>query len=205
MKRSLLVFLLVFPLVGIALADQTAGKPIQVTEVGKDSFQADFVSGGQLRMHIRSGDLRVIGSDENKIRVNYSGKNGSKTSDVTVSLKTVGNNAELRVSGGPHNDFRIEIQVPKNSGLYLRMPAGDLEVNGLTGDKDVEIHAGDMTLGVGKADDYGRVDASVNAGDLDAQPFGVSKGGLFRSFDKHGGGKYRLHAHVGAGDLVIRE
>jgi hypothetical protein len=205
MKRSVLVFFLVLSVIGIALADQTAGKPLQVTEVGKDSFQADFVSGGQLRMHIRSGDLRVIGSDENKIRVNYSGKNGSKTSDVTVSLKTVGNNAELRVSGGPHNDFRIEIQVPKNSGLYLRMPAGDLEVNGLTGDKDVEIHAGDMTLGVGKADDYGHVDASVNAGDLDAQPFGVSKGGLFRSFDKHGGGKYRLHAHVGAGDLVLRE
>jgi len=205
MKRNLLVFFLVFPLVGIASADQTAGNPLQVTEVGKDSFQADFVSGGQLRMHIRSGELRVIGSDENKIRVNYSGKNGRKTSDVTVSLKTVGNNAELRVSGGPHNDFRIEIQVPKNSGLYLRMPAGDLEVNGLTGDKDVEIHAGDITLGVGKADEYGHVDASVNAGDLDAQPFGVSKGGLFRSFDKHGGGKYRLHAHVGAGDLVLRE
>ena len=205
MKRSILVFFLVFSIIGIALADQTAGKPLQVTEVGKDSFQADFVSGGQLRMHIRSGALRVIGSDENKIRVNYSGKNGSKTSDVTVSLKTVGNYAELRVSGGPHNDFRIEIQVPKNSGLYLRMPAGDLEVNGLTGDKDVEIHAGDMTLGVGKADEYGHVDASVNAGDLDAQPFGVSKGGLFRSFDKHGSGKYRLHAHVGAGDLVLRD
>jgi len=204
MKRSSLVFLLAFPLICVA-ADQTVGKPLQVTEVGKDSFQADFVSGGQLRMHIRSGELRVIGSDENKIRVNYSGKNGSKTSDVTVSLKTVGNSAELRVSGGPHNDFRIEIQVPKNSGLYLRMPAGDLEINGLSGDKDVEIHAGDVTLGVGKAEDYGHVDASVNAGDLDAKPFGVSKGGLFRSFDKHGSGKYRLHAHVGAGDLVLRE
>src|SRR5437773_12420910 len=205
MKRNLLVLYLLFVLLSMAGADQTAGKAIIVQETGKESFEADFPSGGQLRMHIRSGELRVIGSDENKIRVNYSGKNGSKTSDVTVSLKTVGNNAELRVSGGTHNDFRTEIQVPKNSGLYLRMPAGDLEVNGLTGDKDVEIHAGDMTLGVGKADDYGHVDASVNAGDLDAQPFGVSKGGLFRSFDKHGGGKYRLHAHVGAGDLVIRE
>ena len=204
MKRSSVVFFLAFPLICVA-ADQTVGKPLQVTEVGKDSFQADFVSGGQLRMHIRSGELRVIGSDENKIRVNYSGKNGSKTSDVTVSLKTVGNSAELRVSGGPHNDFRIEIQVPKNSGLYLRMPAGDLEINGLSGDKDVEIHAGDVTLEVGKAEDYGHVDASVNAGDLDAKPFGVSKGGLFRSFDKHGSGKYRLHAHVGAGDLVLRE
>jgi hypothetical protein len=205
MKSCFLIFFLAFSLVCMVMADQTAGKPLQVTEVGKESFEADFVSGGQLRMHIRSGDLRVIGSDENKIRVNYSGKNASKISDIKVSLKTIGNNAELRVSGGPHNDFRIEIQVPKNSGLYLRMPAGHLEVNGLTGDKDVEIHAGDMTLGVGKAEDYGHVDASVNAGDLDADPFGVSTGGLFRSFDKHGSGKYRLHAHVGAGDLTLRK
>ena len=205
MKRSSLVFFLAFSLICAAAADQTAGKALQVTETGKESFEADFVSGGQLRMHIRSGDLRVIGSNENKIRVNYSGKNAGKTSDVRVSLKTIGNNAELRVSGGPHNGFQIEIQIPKNSGLYLRMPAGDLEVDGLTGDKDVEIHAGDMTLAVGKAADYGHVDASVNAGDLDAGPFGVSKGGLFRSFDKHGSGKYRLHAHVGAGDLVLRD
>ena len=205
MKRSFLVFFFVFSLICVAAADQTAGKPLQVTEIGKESFEADFASGGQLRMHIRSGDLRVTGSNENKIRVNYSGKNAGKTSDVKVSLKTVGNYAELRVSGGPHNDFRIEIQVPMNSGLYLRMPAGDLQVDGITGDKDVEIHAGDMTLGVGKADDYGHVDASVNAGDLDAEPFGVSKGGLFRSFDKHLSGKYRLHAHVGAGDLVLRD
>src|SRR6266581_7836623 len=106
MKRSSLVFLLAFPLICVA-ADQTVGKPLQVTEVGKDSFEADFVSGGQLRMHIRSGDLRVIGSSENKIRVNYSGKNAGKTNAVTVRLKTIGNYAELRVSGGPNNDFHI--------------------------------------------------------------------------------------------------
>ena len=205
MKSSFLVFLLAFAVIYVAAAGQTAGKAIVVTETGKESFEADFPAGGQLRMHIRSGELRVIGRDENKIRVNYSGKNAGQLSDVKVTLKAVGSNGELHVSGGPHNDFRIEIQVPKNSGLYLRMPAGDLEVDGLTGDKDVEIHAGDMTLGVGKAEDYGHVDASVNAGDLDAQPFGVSKGGLFRSFDKHGSGKYRLHAHVGAGDLVLRD
>src|SRR5437879_13562722 len=105
-------------------------------------------------MHIRSGDLRVIGSDENKIRVNYSGKNGSKTNGVTVRLKTIGNYAELRVSGGPNNDFHSKIQVPKNSDLYLRMPAGDLEVDGLTGDQAVAVHAGGMILGLGKPDDY---------------------------------------------------
>src|SRR5438876_12040893 len=116
MKRSSLVFFLAFPLICVA-ADQTVGKPLQVTEVGKESFEADFPSGGQLRMHIRSGELRVIGSDENKIRVNYSGKNAGQLSDVKVTLKAVGSNGELHVSGGPHNGFRIDIQVPKNSGL----------------------------------------------------------------------------------------
>src|SRR5438876_4301486 len=117
MKLNSLVFFLVFSLICVAAADERAGKALQVTETGKESFEADFPSGGQLRMHIRSGELRVIGSDENKIRVNYSGKNASQLSDVKVSLKAVGTNGELHVSGGPHNDFRIEIQVPKNSGL----------------------------------------------------------------------------------------
>src|SRR2546429_8772531 len=107
MKRNSLVFFLVFSLICVAAADERAGKALQVTETGKDSFEADFVSGGQLRMHIRSGNLRVIGSSENKIRVNYSGKNAGKTSDVKVSLKTFGNSAELRVTGGSHCDFRI--------------------------------------------------------------------------------------------------
>ena len=43
------------------------------------------------------------------------------------------------------------------------------------------------------------------AGDLTASAFGVSKDGLFRSFEKDNlSGKYRLHAYVGAGDLTLK-
>lgn len=31
----------------------------------------------------------------------------------------------------------------------------------------------------------------------------MTHGGLFRSFEKRGSGKYRLRAHVGAGDLFL--
>ena len=48
------------------------------------------------------------------------------------------------------------------------------------------------------------MDASVLSGDLSGRPFGEEHGGLFRSFEKVGNGKYRLHAHVGAGDLTLR-
>ncbi len=57
---------------------------------------------------------------------------------------------------------------------------------------------------IGKVEDYGRVDASVMTGDVEAAPFEVSKGGLFRSFEKTGTGTYRLHAHVGAGQVTLR-
>jgi hypothetical protein len=177
---------------------------IDPTEVGQYNLDADFPSGGQLRLHIRSGDLRVIGSNENKIKVRYWGKNAAVARDVKVSLRTIGNSGDLRVHGGPRNDFQILITVPKTSDLFLRMPAGDARVEGLVGNKDVELHAGDLTLGVGTPEEYAFADASVLAGDLDASPFGVTKDGLFRSFHKQGAGKYKLHAHVGAGDLTLK-
>jgi hypothetical protein len=193
-----LSFLLLFT--GFGLAQ----KRVDVTEVGQANFDADFPSGGQLRLHIRSSDLRIIGSDENKIKIRYWGKNAGQARDVKVSLKTVGNIGELRLHGGPHYDLRIEIFVPRTSDLYLRMPAGAAQVEGLVGNKDVGIHAGDLTLTVGAPEEYAFAEASVLAGDLDASPFGFSKDGLFRSFHKQGAGKYKLHAHVGAGDLTLK-
>lgn len=201
MKPTLISLCTVFLLANLAVAEKTVGPP----ETAKESLDADFPSGGLIRLHVRSGDLRIVGSDESKIRVHYLGKNVYKSREVKVSLHTVGNAADLHVSGGPRNDFQIEIQVPRLSNLYLRMPFGEVEINGLTGDKDVELHAGELILGVGKPEDYARVDTSVLSGELDTGPFGVEKGGLFRSFEEKGTGKYRLHVHVGAGQLTLRQ
>jgi hypothetical protein len=93
--------------------------------------------------------------------------------------------------------------VPKNTGLYLRMPAGEVSLSGVTGDKDVSIHAGDLNISVGDPKDYREVDCSVSAGDLNAGPFGVSKDGLFRSFHQTGNGAYRLRVHTAAGDINL--
>jgi hypothetical protein len=107
-------------------------------------------------------------------------------------------------SGAIKDGPEIIVEVPKTSDLFVRMPFGDLTLEGVTGDKDVELHAGDLSIEVGNAADYGRVDASVNAGDINAGPFGESRDGLFRSFQKTGAGRYKLHAHLGAGDLMLR-
>ena len=73
----------------------------------------------------------------------------------------------------------------------------------IRGNKDIEMHAGDVDIDVGRPEDYKHVDAALWAGDLTATPFHVNKGGLFRSFDWNGNGPYRLHAHLMAGDLRL--
>ena len=69
------------------LVNVLAQGPVNVLEVGQDHFEADFPSGGQIRMRIRSGAIKIMGSDEKKIQVHYSGKNADQRKDVRVSLE----------------------------------------------------------------------------------------------------------------------
>ncbi len=124
--------------------------------------------------------------------------------DVKVRIQISGDRADLQITNCPRNNFRATIEVPKSSALYVRMFAGELNVRDITGDKDVVLHFGQLTMDVGKPEDYARVDASVNSGQLNASAFNISKGGLFRSFDQSGPGRYRVYAHVGAGQLDLR-
>jgi hypothetical protein len=144
-------------------------------------------------LHLRSGEIRVIGRDGNRVAVHFSGPNADSARDLTVRFRRMGNDGDLRVSGGPTNNLEVTIEVPSSAMLFVRMPAGDLAVEGVSGDKDVELHAGDLTIAVGNPGDYGHVDTS-----------GESHGGLFRSFEESGSGRYKLHAHVGAGGLTLR-
>ena len=177
----------------------------QITGTCERAFEAKFQSGGAIHMRIRSGDIEVTGIDSPVLRVTCELKRDEDAGRIAIKFKAAGSSGDLSILGGPNGDVRMRIEVPKNSNLFVRSPAGDVSVSGVTGDKDVEIHAGDLTIFVGNPADYKHADASVYAGDLVASAFGVTKDGLFRSFDKdNASGKYRLHAHVGAGDLVLK-
>jgi hypothetical protein len=188
----------------LSVASGAAQTKLDVKDIENHPFTADFNSGGKLRMYLRSGDFRIVGGADNKITVRITGGNAYRANDMRVQLEGSNNAADLTVSGGPKNDLEVIIEVPKKTGLYVRMSAGNLELKHVTGDKDAELHAGELVIDVGDAGDYSRVDASVYSGGLEASPFGESHGGLFRSFHKEGSGRYHLHAHVGAGDLTLQ-
>jgi hypothetical protein len=187
-----------------SVAMGAAQTKIDVRDIENHPFTVDFNSGGKLKMYLQSGSFHIVGGSENKITVRVSGRNAYNAGDMRVQLDGSKDYASLTVSDGPKNDLEVTIEVPRKTGLFVRMPAGNLELHHVTGDKDAELHAGELIIDVGEASDYSRVDASVYSGGLEANPFGESHGGLFRSFHKEGNGRYHLHAHVGAGDLTLQ-
>ena len=160
----------------------------------------DFVPGGKIEMTLESGGYDIQPSADNRIRVRW---NEPSSKGVTVKLTTEGKSAVLKVENTP-NHFHATIEIPAETDLRIRMTAGALTVSGIRGDKDIESNAGDLIVDVGKSSDWGRVDASVTAGDLSAPAFASSTGGLFRSLHWKGPGKYRLRVSLRAGSLSLR-
>ena len=167
---------------------------------GKSPVETNFTPGGRVKMDLCPSGTELIGTDDHVIRVSYH----PERDDIRVRIRVADDRAEIQISGCPHNNFKARIEIPKSSALYVRMMAGQLDVNNIVGDKDVELSFGQLNMEVGKPDDYAHVEASVNSGEIAASAFAVQKGGLFRSFDRDGPGKYRVHAHVGAGQLQLR-
>jgi hypothetical protein len=181
-----------------------AQNKIEADDISHHPFETDFPSDSNLTLHIRSADIHILGAAENKITVHISGSSGAESTNIRARFERNGNSGDLDVSGGPHDQVTIEVHVPQNTNLWIRIPAGDVEVKGITGDKDVSLRAGDLQIAVGDPASYAHVEASVTSGDIEAAPFGESHGGLFRSFEKSGNGKYKLVARLWAGDLILK-
>jgi hypothetical protein len=168
-----------------------------------DSLERAFATNGRIRMDLSAGDYRIEGGDASRIRVEWSVKDPSQLARTKVSADVRGADATISTDTRSNSNFKAVIRVPAQADLYVRLTAGDLRVENVRGNKDVELHAGDLDIDVVRAEDYQHVDASLWAGDLTARPFNVVKEGLFRSFEWKGSGPYRLHAHLKAGDLRL--
>lgn len=151
-------------------------------------------------MRLGAGSYDLVGTDRSTIRVTFT--TDSPDQRAHIGLNIDGTKGTLHVDG-PKSNFHVRIELPKQTSLFVRLSAGELRIKGIRGSKNVEAHAGDVEVDVGDPDNYGSIDASVHSGDLDANAFGVQKGGLWRSFKQKRDGQYQLHAHVGAGELRL--
>ncbi len=167
-------------------------------------FQADLTRIAAVRLHLKDGSFRVVGGDSDEISIRTDGKNAAQAKNMKVQIRRTGDALDLTLLNVPKNEVQITIAIPRETSLYARMRAGELSVEGVAGDKDLELTGGDLSIQVPDPADYGHVDLSVKLGDLSGSQFGDPKGLMGNSVRQDGNGKYRLHAHVFAGDLTLK-
>lgn len=168
------------------------------------SVQQKFISGAEIRMHLEAGGYTISAGDGENIRVTYQANSEEQLKRVRVEIKRNPASGDIYISDTPNNNFKATIEIPRRSDLWVRLSAGELIVEDVEGDKNLEVRAGRIQVDVPHPEQYGHRDASVLTGSIAASAFEVSKGGLFRSFDQGGPGKYRLHTHVMSGEIVLR-
>jgi hypothetical protein len=167
-----------------------------------DSLERAFAANGRISMDLSAGEYRILGRQDDRIRLDWSVRDADQLRKVRARADVRGNEATV-TTDGPTNHFKVTVQVPARADLYIRLTAGELKVENIQGNKDIESHAGELDIDVGRPEEYHHVEASIWAGELHAAPYHVSKEGLFRSFDWKGRGPYRLHARLKAGELRL--
>jgi len=155
-----------------------------------------------LEIELGSGDYQIVASASDCIAVVYDDERTGNSDKVHVQISSGHGQNYLKIAS-PKSSFRAVIEVPRKTDLHVRMSAGGLSVGDVEGNKDIEVRAGNLELNALRPRDYAQADFSVRIGDVNAPIFKNVKSGMWRSFKTFGPGKYRLHAHVGVGDLTL--
>jgi hypothetical protein len=172
--------------------------------VDRNTIERPFAEGGCVRLDLASGDYDVRAGDADRIVVRWSADDDLRVKDLrklSIDVHVDGRMATVHTDG-PTKHIRFTIEMPARSDVFLRMKAGDVDVQGIEGNKDIRMTAGDLTIGV-RPDTLWYAHGSVTFGDIAASPLGIEKGGIKRSFEWIGGGKYTLEARLFAGDLKL--
>jgi hypothetical protein len=166
----------------------------------------DFVSGGFLHVRLSVGDMHIKRGDSNKISLRYTIKSRHERSlkESHVDFDVHGNDAtvEFHAPSGGNTQFDVELEVPAATNLDVHVKVGDMTVENIEGDKDLNLGVGDIRIANGHSG-YRLVNASAGIGDVSGDGYGETSGWLGKSLKYHGEGKYELRAHVGVGDITL--
>ena len=164
------------------------------------TVQRSFAQGGTAHLDLSAGEYEITASPDETIRAVW--RTEGRDDDVDVRIEVRGGRADVEIDG-PSSNFHVELQLPRRTNVVIELSAGELELSGIEGSKDVSARAGEIRIAIGDREQYRRVDASVRIGELAAEAFDVTKGGFFRSFEWSGKGQYDLRAHLTVGELRL--
>lgn len=162
-----------------------------------------------LSIDSRPAGLEIVGTDEETIHISCQVHDGDPDNARRIRLRFSPNalGGKLKIEGEHMrhgNGAQIRIEIPKKTALRIRMFAGEVKVEQVSGDKDVQIGAGQITIS-NRNWNYRSVDASVSIGQVNAPMYNANKGGFFRNVSESATlGEFRLRAHVTTGQIDLQ-
>ena len=174
----------------------------------------DLGSGGTLVLDMNVGEVHVARNREaHRIELKIQPERFDDEAQVAgwvrrfeVSGEHAAIDLDLPKNGDHHHSAEVTISLPAETSLKLDLGIGEMIVDGIRGDKDLHVGIGQLTIAVENPAEYGPVEASVKIGDVEAGGFGlVESGGFFRTVKMETRRSYRLRAHVGIGDLALKQ
>jgi hypothetical protein len=156
----------------------------------------------------RPAGLEIVGTDQETIHVTcHGGDYEDVAPHILLQFSPNSDGGRLSIQGSHlrhGNNIQIRVEVPWKTNLRVRMPAGEVKVQVIKGDKDIELYAGQITVSSAHEWNYHSVDASVAIGEVRAPMYNADKGGFFRGVTKTtADGEYRLRAHVTTGEIDL--
>jgi hypothetical protein len=167
----------------------------------------EFVAGGFVHVRFGVGDIHIKRGDSSKIKLQYTVKSRreSNVKEARVDFDVKGKDAsiELHAPSSGNTEFDVELEVPANTNLDVHEKVGDMTIDNIDGDKDLDLGVGDIRVIAATQSAYRLVRASTGIGDVDSGGYGETSGWLGKTLKYRGDGKYELRAHVGVGDIRL--
>jgi len=170
------------------------------------TLDAPLQPSAMLTIDSRPAGIEIVGIEQEAIHVSCTADDTDSARHIRLRFSGTPTHAKLTITGAylKHGNLQIRVEVPRKMNLGVQMPAGEVKVDEIVGDKDIELYAGQITISSVHAWDYKNVNASVGIGQVNASVYGADKGGFFRVFRKENAdGEYRLHAHVTTGQIDL--
>ena len=163
-------------------------------------------AGGSLWFRLRGGDVHITrGTDPEHIVLRYTPDPKKPEEEKKVQIRSYVHGSQLRVEIKAPISLSVdaEVEAPSPLSLEVHMTGGDLTVEGVDGDKNLQLFAGDLKVDVGTLQKVRNAEVSVGVGDVDVPPIGQVHGWLGHTWKYQGNGPYQLYAHTSFGDASL--
>ena len=168
-----------------------------------------------LRIQWKVGDLRILkGTDPNNIHIRYTVRT-SRESDLQNAKVEFGTHESILTitadsSYRHETSIDADIEIPDPMTLDVHLKVGDVNVEGIHGDKTLDVSVGDIRVEMGSEPEYRTVRAKTGIGDVSWSRNGQQtdrlreNGWLGKKLSYDSNGKFELRAQVSVGDIQLR-